>query len=150
MAAPDCLALQEVIHEVDVWVVWVAEVVGVQRFMTGEACAVLLKCIVTHCHSVIWSCFKSFLKYCIWVGLPKNDASLEDDSFKSNVFSARFGLQVVQQTQISPLDVDAVESFADGKILDDCLEARSFISLDHAICGRLWNILWTIHDKIAV
>ena len=70
--------------------------------------------------------------------------------FKSNVLSARFGLQVVQQTQISPLDVDAVESFADGKILDDCLEARFFISLDHAICGQLWNILWTIHDKIAV
>lgn len=128
------------------WVVWV---VGFQGFMTGEACAVLLKCIVMDCHSVIWSCFKSFLKYCNRAGLPKNDA-LEDDSFKSNVFSARFGLQVVQQTQISPLDVDAVESFADGKILDDCLEARFFISLDHAICGNLWNILWTIHDKIAV
>lgn len=33
--------------------------------------------------------------------------------------------EVVQQTQISPLDVDAVESFADGKILDDCLEATA-------------------------
>lgn len=62
----------------DVWVVWV---VGVQRFMKGEACAVLLKCIVMHCHSVIWSCFKSFLKYCNRAGLPKNDA-LEDDSFQ--------------------------------------------------------------------
>mmetsp|Transcript_14143 Transcript_14143/g.31316 ORF Transcript_14143/g.31316 Transcript_14143/m.31316 type:complete len:1196 (-) Transcript_14143:133-3720(-) len=33
--------------------------------------------------------------------------------------------EVVQQTQISPLDVDAVESYADGKILDDCLEATA-------------------------
>lgn len=33
--------------------------------------------------------------------------------------------EVVQQTQISPLDVDAVESFAGGKILDDCLEATA-------------------------
>lgn len=33
--------------------------------------------------------------------------------------------EVVRQTQISPLDVDAVESYADGKILDDCLEATA-------------------------
>ena len=33
--------------------------------------------------------------------------------------------ETVRQTQISPLDVDAVESFADGKILDDCLEATA-------------------------
>ena len=31
--------------------------------------------------------------------------------------------EAVRQTQITSLDVDAVESFADGKILDDSLEA---------------------------
>ena len=33
--------------------------------------------------------------------------------------------EVIKQTQITSLDVDAVESFADGKILDDCLEATA-------------------------
>ena len=45
--------------------------------------------------------------------------------------------QVVQQTQISPLDVDAVESYADGKILDDCLEAG----------GSMWG--WTSNMGMA-
>ena len=66
MAAPDCLALQEVIHEVDVWMCWL-----LFKDLWKEKCAVLLKCIVMYCHVVILSCFKSFWKYCNWAGLPK-------------------------------------------------------------------------------
>ena len=49
--------------------------------------------------------------------------------------------EVMRQTQISALDVDAVESFADGKVLDDCLEATAL--------ARAYRPQGTLHSETA-